>query len=1172
MKMAKKWLSLLMSICMIIGIISIGVAVSAVLPGKESLPIHYELYDYYKDINKAISNSTSVASDSPWTVGMKTASGWMYADTYSKTVDRGYVYAWNANCVLGNYPGFAYYYPANYTAGNPLYLPIITPSNIAGDTSEVYKADSAYIFTAPLNGKYTLSKANQDLVYSDELSNWFTQYKNTENLDFGVRITVNDATVWPTDNLSFYTSGWAKFGTKDAADQKIEVPTLTDLELSKGDVLRVEFTSFTPASVYSAQRVTGCVRVSLTELGENDEETDDSGYYEIYDFFENLLTAMKSGEKLNNDSPWSAEFFYDGKWNLPDYFAEEFSYCYAGCSDRPDWGNLFPGVAFHFNKSSSRYQMCMIAPTNNTNGTDYDINASYAFKAPQKGTYTFDKSNPDTVVSFADSQYFGPRNLIYTGIEFGVKIMLNDKQLWPNSIAYKGPTKDGFATFGYEIDGIPGNIPIPKLEGIGMNKDDILRVEYTCFTDSTDSPWNQFITGNLSMKLTSKEIVVDDQAPKFDEGMIQLKNAGGSFLELYWPAAHDNITEDDALEYQMYISETPFKSGEIPSDLESFDAYSTGGTLMKLKGETAYYVAVVVTDLSYNKAMISGGPFKTTAGAEKNDNIYEVYDYLDQISEKLVFNQQVIAIDGMNTPWTAQVLDSDGVWKNLNRATRLEDLIYCNISTPQWAGYYPGMSFLAPQKASVNRCLARLNPCKAAATVSANFDYTVAYSFTAPYAGKYTFEKGNSEFAYNEMFDGKFAIADSGSANLTLGVRITLNDEVIWPLENTECNKQDGWATICGHGKPSGSIPIPTISNIKMIAGDQLRVEARAFDATENAPWLQQVSANVRMIINEKTIDKDPPVFNSTEIKQTAKTTTSMTISWPLASDVLSNDSSIQYKLYYDTNPIAEERISSLDGLNVRGGSQRLTLLESDTDYYIAIVATDISGNSAMIVGGPFRTDSNKNADGNTPDSPDTDLPNAPLNANKSASESGIVSSGGGSVTVGWIANNSMSFYRVYLFSKNGSSYNLVKNSNALNASISRYTFSGLENENYYIQVVGYNSQGQPFEIFSVIELNNASGAAANTDHNGEGSSLIPSPITGIKENTVTTYIKEEGQTQIQDVYETVNNTKTITTGPSVAGQILWVVLLIVGGIMLIASGLLLFLLLKKSKHNISEI
>ncbi len=1176
--LTKKGFALLMCLCLVCGMFSIGVATLA-LPSPDKMPVHYELYSYYEDVNTAVADKTSVNSDSPWSVGFKIGENWLSANTFSKIVKSKYIYAFVDGHKVSNFPSFAYYYPNNYAEGDPLFHSLIAPSNVTGDTAGQYKIDMSYAFTTQLDGKYSFGKSDQTLILSDA-ANYFSQENKTANIDFGVKITLNGEAFWPTSDDSFYKDGWAVFGSKDATVEKIEIPTFENLELVRGDVFRIEFTSFTPAALnkLAAQQITGSFRMSMTELGDTSSLIEIKNRYELYDYFEVIRNHYDNDAQLLNTSPWSAGCFYEGEWHEPNEFDSDAEYIYARCSDRNAWGVAYPGFGFYKKKDGARYQRAIIAPSNHSGNEAYVCNSAYIFTAPEKGTYSLHYSDPDSAVSFGDTQYFSSKTLGFTGIIFGVRITLNDEVIWPNASVYTAPMEDGFAQFGYDISGLPTSIAVPKLDNLGMQKKDILRVEFTSFSPISGEPWNQFVSGCLSMTKISNEIVKDETAPVFKDGQISLESSGSSYLKLVWPFATDEHSTAEQLTYSLFISETPFTEESALSAIGGQKVNSEGGTVMNLKSSTEYYTAVVCIDNSYNKSVLLGGPFATKEGVAADKTVYELYDYFDEISSQIQYDQQKVTIKETKSPWVAQYYDN--VWVNLNRATRLGDLIYCNVTTPNWGGYYPGISFLSPLTATLKYQLARLNPAKTAPSVNTNFDYDTAFAFTAPYAGKYTLEKGLSEFASSATFDGKFAVADGASKDMTIGVRITLNGESIWPLENTDCTMVDGYATVIGFGTDTGSVEIPTIKNIPMIAGDVLRVEARAFDGSINTPWYQQVSANVRMILEEKTIDSEPPVFSEGAITSSAATLTSLTVNWPLAEDALSNAESIKYQLYYDEKSVTEETMSELEPLSVRGNSQRITLLESGKEYYVAIVATDIAGNSAMITGGPFTTEkkggsggnnqgggSNNGGSGGSGDS-SVSAPQSPLQPNMSAADCGIIASGGGSISIGWINSNSMSYYYAFLYSVENGNYRIADNSGNLGGNASQCKFYPATDGKYAVQVIGYNNRGEMFEIFPVIEFTNAKTGTSVSDTNNPngGSNLKPNGSAGT--SGTTTIIDQEGTTQIQDVYETVTNTTTTVTGPSVVEQVLWVVLLVFGGLMLLASAFLLFLLLKKPKQK----
>ena len=197
-------------------------------------------------------------------------------------------------------------------------------------------------------------------------------------------------------------------------------------------------------------------------------------------------------------------------------------------------------------------------------------------------------------------------------------------------------------------------------------------------------------------------------------------------------------------------------------------------------------------------------------------------------------------------------------------------------------------------------------------------------------------------------------------------------------------------------------------------------------------------------------------------------------------------------------------------------------------------------------------------------------MPTEPFKANRGDSECGLISVADGVVQVGWNASGAVSYYQVYLFADHNGSYSLAQNSSTLAPTVHSYEFSGLNQEHYIVQVVGYNNQGEPFEIFPQLSVTNPSGSGFQVSGGSSMGSVVQTSAGGASTGKTTmTYITNEGITEVQDLYETVTKTKTVTNGPSMAEQILWIALLAFGGLLFAASVVFLILLLKKPKNKI---
>ncbi|MBR7070604.1 MAG: hypothetical protein IKI29_00305 [Clostridia bacterium] len=1189
MTASKRWLVILLVFSIICSVLTVGTAVNALLPTEDQLPVVYDLFDYYGDIDASYQSLSTLKSTSPWSVQMQIDGQWTSADTISVTSAgkaKGYYSARNWE----ESPGFSY----NINDGE--YCSVLFPCNKANEATTSWKINSAYAFTAPVAGTYTFSKSASEQKVTEALTDYFGQHTDVENrMDFGVRITVNNETIWPKSDNDNYYEGYVRFGA-NSLEESVLIPTIKNIHLLQGDALRVEVTcfgkwnkskkKFTGATAGADQAVTGCVAMKLTEMDPAqqeeqqppDEPVATADHYELYDYFNDVVkTYQNEGSTndpiaINSKSNWSVQCYFDDQWNEPDTVQKDGSYYYVGNSNRAEWGNFYPGYAFYYNPNVVRNQLAIISPTNAAIDQSYDANSAYVFKATLPGTYTFHYSNADKAVSFADTQYFSPYELSYTGITFGVRITLNDEVIWPTVDNYNAKVTDTYAVFGRDINGVPSEISIPKLSNLKLLVDDVLRVEFTSFTEKMDAPWEQRVKGCVSMERNSTDTTKDTESPVFNNGNIICTETGENHLVLGWPSAKDNVTKGEDLSYTLYYDTVPYEEGVIPTHGTAVGVGPMGAGITKLSSETTYYFALMVKDESYNKAVIVGGPFQTQKGNSNAVATYEVYDYLDEVADRLPFETQKVKIGETLSPWVAEV-QVNGKWEKITLASRLGDLIYCNSPNPEWGGYYPGFSFYAPRQAVIKRAISRLNPTKAAASVNADFDYCMAYTFRAPAAGVYTFEKGNPVYAYSDYLGDNFAIADSASKDLQLGVRIVKIDgegeEILWPKSSDGLAVQDGFATITGYGSATGKVPIPTIEGLQLLSGDMIRVEARAFSATADSPWLHQVSAYVRMVMNKKIEDKTPPEFGAGSLAVTAKTSNSLSFSWPLATDNMSRDDSLVYKLYMDTNPITEDRLAELEenALVVSGGAQRVTMLESDRTYYAALTVTDPSGNSSVLFCGPVSTDRRNGQSGGEQSG---NLPTEPFKANRGDSECGLISVADGVVQVGWNASGAVSYYQVYLFADHNGSYSLAQNSSTLAPTVHSYEFSGLNQEHYIVQVVGYNNQGEPFEIFPQLSVTNPSGSGFQVSGGSSMGSVVQTSAGGASTGKTTmTYITNEGITEVQDLYETVTKTKTVTNGPSMAEQILWIALLAFGGLLFAASVVFLILLLKKPKNKI---
>ena len=481
----------LTAVCGIFGV------VSAADETTVTAPTTYELYDFFADAEASRLAGTAITSDSPWSFQAKPENGEWSSWVTRASVGESWSYWANANKEWGtNYPGFAYFFPADQSAR--YMMTYITPMNKADDSS--MRVDSAYVFTAPTNGIYTFGQANQDKVLSWDGANYFKQESLDEQVDFGVRITKNGETIWNGDANAQKRDGFAVFGTKTATTNKLAVPTIENIVLDKGDVLRVEFTLFDGLTFAPwAARIGGTPAVTLVTLRAPDPEA--GHVFELYDYFDDVEACRVAGTSIVSDSAWSYQAKpANGEWNswvTGASVGDSWSYWLNG---NKAWGS-YPGYAYFYPADQTgRFWITYITPMNKADDSSMRVDSAYVFTAPVSGVYKFGNCNQDKVISWDGANNFEQVNLDERA-DFGVRITLNDNRIIWNGDA-NAMKRDGYAVFGSKT-AASSRLAIPTIDGITLEKGDVLRVEFTMFDAMSTSPWAARIGGTPAITLTS---------------------------------------------------------------------------------------------------------------------------------------------------------------------------------------------------------------------------------------------------------------------------------------------------------------------------------------------------------------------------------------------------------------------------------------------------------------------------------------------------------------------------------------------------------------------------------------------------------------------------------------------------------------------------------------------
>ncbi len=742
--------------------------------------------------------------------------------------------------------------------------------------------------------------------------------------------------------------------------------------------------------------------------------------------------------------------------------------------------------------------------------------AAWSFRAPVSGYYTFSPLPEADSADASKSNVFCLYDLVEinedesTGPqEYGVRITVNNKKIWPEDKEWETISRD--------------NSPeVPTKEMIKMTAGQQLRIEVKANNKIGPIFTNRlYINGHMTYV---KEPDPDSNAPTFGAGELESTAVTHDSITLTWPQANDNETDPADITYTMYASETEIDPANLPTTGGVMADSPTSGVITGLKAETTYYVAVVASDAADNKAVLTAGPI-TTRKIPVVLETYEAYDYFEDIADYANAQENPNGPHSLSnvetdSPWQFQYKMENRSWTTVDSARMEGQTMYVSPSVDAVNIFYPGGGYNAAE-------LSEINPHRNFAFTSPvyNSERTIhsALAFVAPEAGVYSFEKSDPDASFDVSLTDYFVMFDSGAtADVRGGVRITVDDQVIWPTEadaaaDPTLHIEDGWAILTGryNNAEYWRAAVPTLNDIEMKAGSVFRIETCALTVNEGTSY-QRISALGNMKLMERVEEEDTtaPTFAQGGIEATA-TSMSLTLTWPTATDDQTADGALTYTAYLGTEPFNTNEFPTEGGENVTGlDSFDFFDLQADTEYYAAIVVTDLAGNKTMLTGGPFKTnadgdDGDGDIGGGDDDEDDSNItpPDAPLDPTMPANSSGIIDSTEDSVQIGWNPQGGVQTYRAYLFVVDGDNYTLELSSGDLNSLTTSTEFNGLEAKNYVIQVVGYNMQGSPIAVYDQLSLDLSGGGSGITDGgntgNQGGGNSDPIPPTGVRAATM---------------------------------------------------------------------
>lgn len=239
--------------------------------------------------------------------------------------------------------------------------------------------------------------------------------------------------------------------------------------------------------------------------------------YELYDYFDAYKTAYTNGTEFENTSAWSMQ---TKKYNS-DTWITDMSVC--DTSIDPNWHYIRPdyevpwvytaGFAYQIYEQGGRYMNAIAIPANLSTNPDFNYNVAYTFTAPYDGIYSVSRADRQKVWSFYDVDGFHKMSLDEK-LDFGVRITVDGTTVWPESD--NEYYRDGWAEFG-DLNAKTAYLNVPTIDDIRMNKDSVLRVEFTQFTPA-DTAWNQRILGMVAVSYvktfpSEMEVPTADQVP-----------------------------------------------------------------------------------------------------------------------------------------------------------------------------------------------------------------------------------------------------------------------------------------------------------------------------------------------------------------------------------------------------------------------------------------------------------------------------------------------------------------------------------------------------------------------------------------------------------------------------------------------------------------------------------
>lgn len=484
-------------------------------------------------------------------------------------------------------------------------------------------------------------------------------------------------------------------------------------------------------------------------------------------------------------------------------------------------------------------------------------------------------------------------------------------------------------------------------------------------------------SGNKSLYAPqSQTMAAPDTTPPVAGTAISFASVADTSMTVNWGAATDAVTAQAGLQYRLVKAASSAAIdtiGEIDAIsggdlLQDYTANDVMQNVAGLASSTTYFFAVVVRDVAGNKTIYAPQSQATNATPDTTPPV-----------SGTAISFTTVAETTLTVNWGAAV----------------------DVVTPQAALEYRLV------KATTSTAIDTIAEVDAVSGGDLLQNYT-ANDITQNVTGlagatTYFFAVIVRDAAGNKTL---YAVASQGTTNLsppTAGTGISFSSV-------TETTLTVNWGAGSDAVTPQASLQyrlvrattstaIDTIAEVDAISGGNLLQNYSVNDLTENVTGL---SANTTYYfavvvrdsggnkalytpVGQTTPDTTPPVIG-TAVAFANVADVSLTVNWGAATDVVTAQSSLQYRLVKASSSAAIDTIAEVDAIS--GGdllqdytandlTQNVTGLSLNTNYFFAVIARDAAGNKALYAPG------NQTTTNDLPPSTPLDFSAGSVNVNK---------------------------------------------------------------------------------------------------------------------------------------------------------------------------------------------